>query len=295
MPPSNQYMKHLLLFVFLAPLFVLAQQDTITSYKIYAVTQQKEITIEELINDLQEQQVIFFGEEHNDSIAHVLELLLLQGLHKRKEKETILSLEMFQSDVQLVLDEYLKGLITETNFERDSRPWKNYRDYRPMVEYARKNSIAIIAANAPSRYTNRVTRNGLQSLNDLPRAAKAFLAPLPIDTLAGAYAEKFSGLMGAHEGMGALKLYQSQNLWDATMAWHIAKCLKKGAGKKRVFHVNGRFHSDEKLGTYQQLMQYKPKLRCANISAFSDASINNPNWEQWKTLGDYIIITRPEK
>lgn len=288
-------MRYLLLLIFLTPLIVTAQADSNTHYRIYGVAQQKEISIDKLIHHLQEQQVIFFGEEHNDSIAHVLELLLLQGLHNKTQKETILSLEMFQSDVQLILNEYLEGLINETNFERDSRPWKNYKDYRPMVEYARQNNIPVIAANAPSRYSNRVTRKGLESLNDLPKAAKALLAPLPIDTLTGPYAEKFSGLMGAHEGMGSLKLYQSQNLWDATMAWHIARSLKKGAHKKRVLHVNGRFHSDEKLGTYKQLLNYAPKLRCANISTFSDGSIDAPNWEEWKTLGDFIIITRPKK
>ncbi|MBX2923678.1 MAG: ChaN family lipoprotein [Chitinophagaceae bacterium] len=291
----NNVMKYILPVIVFVPALLWGQTDATPSYRIYAVEQKREISLEELVEQLQNKEVVFFGEEHNDSVAHLVELLLLQGLHKQGKKQTILSMEMFQRDVQLVLDEYMKGLITESNLEKDGRLWKNYRDYRPLVEYARANGIYVSAANAPSRYTNRVTRSGLESLNDLTKAARSLLAPLPIDTLTGAYYEKFSELMGGHEGMGALKFYQSQNLWDATMAWSIARLLKKGRTKKQVLHLNGRFHSDEKLGTYEQLMRYAPTLRCANISSFSDTSVAAPKWDDWKKLGDFVIITEPVK
>lgn len=270
-----------------------AQTDTISLYKIYSVEQRSEISLEELINNLQKKDVIFFGEEHNDSVAHVLEWLLLQGLHQQQKRETILSMEMFQSDVQLVLDEYRKGLISESNLQKDGRLWNNYKDYRPLVEYARENGLYISAANAPTRYTNRVTHSGLESLNSLTKAARSLLAPLPVDTLTGAYYQKFSGLMGGHEGMGTSRFYQAQNLWDATMAWHIARLMKRRHAKKQVLHLNGRLHSDEQLGVYEQLVRYSPKLRFTNISAFSDASITAPQWDKWQMLGDFIIITRP--
>lgn len=292
-------MRYILVVIFFAPILLSAQVDTMVSahtdtdllYKIYAVEQKREISLDALIDQVRNKEVIFFGEEHNDSVVHVLELLLLRGLHKQAEREIILSMEMFQTDVQLVLDEYLAGLITENNLEKDARPWLNYKDYRPLVEYARENGIRVLAANAPSRYTNRVTRGGLESLTDLAKAAKSFLAPIPIDTLTGAYYEKFSALMGGHVGMGVSTLYQAQNLWDATMAWNISRSLKKRPAKKQVLHLTGRFHSDEKLGTYRQLMRYSPKLRCVNISAFRHASIAAPHWSEWEKLGDYIIIT----
>src|SRR5690606_2589367 len=98
---------------------------------------------------------------------------------------------------------------------------------RPLVEYAKAHGIPVLAANAPSRYTNRVTRDGLASLHVLNKSARSLLAPLPIDTLTGAYFEKFTGLMGGHGGMENLKIYQSQNLWDATMAYRISRWIKK--------------------------------------------------------------------
>src|SRR5690606_38152495 len=126
---------------------------------------------------LQVAEVVFFGEEHNDSIAHILEYDLLKAMNERYEG-VALSMEMFVSDDQLVLDEYLAGIITERNLMKDAVLWGNYHDYHPLVEYAKAHGIPVLAANAPSRYTNRVTREGLASLRTLNKYARSLLAPL---------------------------------------------------------------------------------------------------------------------
>lgn len=282
--------KNIFLACFFFPLVVSAQSDSLPLYKIYSVERKQEVSLETMVNDLLKADVVFFGEEHNDSVAHVLQLNVLKGLYEHKKSGLALSMEMFQSDVQLVLDEYRNGLMRESNLDKDGRLWKNYKDYRPVVEFAKENKLYILAANAPSRYTNRVTRSGLASLNEISKEAKALLAPLPVDTLTGRYYEKFSALMGDH--MGSMKIYQSQNLWDATMAWRISR-LAKQHPKKLILHLNGRFHTDEKLGTYAQLKRYAPKLRSMNISSFSHESFAAPQWDEWQNLGDFIIITDP--
>lgn len=282
--------KNIFLACFFFPLVVSAQSDSLPLYKIYSVERKQEVSLEMMVSDLLKADVVFFGEEHNDSVAHVLQLNVLKGLYEHKKSGLALSMEMFQSDVQLVLDEYRNGLIRESNLDKDGRLWKNYKDYRPVVEFAKENKLYILAANAPSRYTNRVTRSGLASLNEISKEAKALLAPLPVDTLTGRYYEKFSALMGNH--MGSMKIYQSQNLWDATMAWRISR-LAKQHPKKLILHLNGRFHTDEKLGTYAQLKRYAPKLRSMNISSFSHESFAAPQWDEWQNLGDFIIITDP--
>lgn len=268
---------------------ILSARSDSTLYRIYDTKKNTEITLAELISSINIANVVFFGEEHNDSVAHVLQYELLKGMNELYPN-VALSLEMFVSDDQLVLDEYLSGLVTERNLTKDATLWNNYKDYRPLVEYAKEHQISVLAANAPSRYTNRVTREGLQSLKVLDKAAKQLLAPLPIDTLTGAYYDKFAGLMGGHEGMGNLKIYQSQNLWDATMAYRIARFSKKKSVKK-ILHLNGRFHSDEKLGTVAQLTRYSPKLSITNISCFPHEHFNQPNWKEFSHLGDYIILT----
>ena len=202
-------------------------------------------------------------------------------------------MEMFETDCQNVLDEYLNGFIREKNFITDARAWQNYKDYRPLIEFAKANHIPVIAANAPARYTNMANRLGLASLQQLSTLGKSYLPPLPIDTATGAYYEKFVQVMGGHSGMAGMQMFQAQNLWDATMGWSIAHFFKVHPGYK-ILQLNGGFHSEEKLGAAAQVKRYAPKVRILNIAAYSDDSFDNPDWNKFSKNGDYIILTDPK-
>lgn len=162
-----------------------------------------------------------------------------------------------------------------------------------MVEYAKKNKIPVIAANPPRRYVNLVSRRGMNSLDSLSKDAKKILPPLPYDTLTGRYREKFFEVMKGSPGGENPRVYHSQSLWDAGMAYSIYKFLKKNKHKK-IFHCVGGFHSEEKLGTAAQLQMRNKKLKILNIASFSDKSFSNPEWEKQSYRGDYIIITNPD-
>ncbi|MBB2151317.1 ChaN family lipoprotein [Pedobacter gandavensis] len=271
------------------PLLSIAQAPT-AHYKVYDVKKQKLIPLDNLLNDMKDIDVLFFGEEHNDSIGHLLEFEIYKKLSSSYPK-TALSLEMFHTDIQPVMEEYLSGLISEKNFVKEARVWKNYEDYKPLIEYAKTQHLSVIAANAATRYSNTVSKSGLSILNQFPESSRTFLPPLPIDTATGKYYDKFIDMLGGH-GMGGMKIYQTQNLWDATMSWSIAKYLKSHKGTK-VFQLNGRFHSDEQLGTLAKLKALLPKLKIANISCFSGADFTEPDWTKYNNLGDYIILTDP--
>jgi len=283
--------KHLLsLLVLLIPFFGFAQ-DLSKHYKIYDVKKQKLINVDDIISDLANANVLFFGEEHNDSIGHYLEATIFKKIAAAYPNKAALTLEMFHTDIQPVINEYLNGNISEKNFIKEGRAWNNYKDYRPMIEEAKLNKLDVIGANGAARYSNAVTKNGMEILNTFPKESKQFIAPLPIDTATGRYYDKFLETLGGHS-MGPMKIYQTQNFWDATMAWSIAKYAKANKDKK-IFQVNGRFHSDEKLGTLAKLKAYAPKLKALNISSFSSEDFDNPNWDKYKMLGDYIIVTDP--
>lgn len=281
-----------LLFL-LAGLTGLCQEKMESHYKIYDTRTKQLIPVENIISGMEKADVLFFGEEHNDSVGHYLENLILQALYTAFGEKLVLSLEMFESDNQLVLNEYLSGKIDESRFSRDARLWSNYKDYRPMIEFSKQNNIPVIAANPPRRYVTMVSRRGMRSLDSLSKEAKRFLPKLPYDTLGGRYREKFMDIMKGSPGGGSPNIYYSQSLWDAGMANNIHVFLKKHRGTK-VFHCVGRFHSDEKLGTATQLQKRNPRLKILNISCFSDASFENPDWEKFTLLGDYIIVTNPE-
>lgn len=280
----------LVLICLVIPIMGLAQ-DMSKHYKVYDVKKQKTINLDDIISDLANANVLFFGEEHNDSIGHYLEAALFKKMAIAYPGKAALTMEMFHTDIQPVINEYLSGLISEKNFIKEARAWNNYKDYKPMLEEAKLKKLDVIGGNAAARYSNAVTRSGLEILSNLPADSKKFIAPLPIDTATGRYLDKFTETLGGHS-MGGMKVYQAQNFWDATMAWSIAKYAKANKDKK-IFQVNGRFHSDEKLGTLAKLKGYAPKLKILNISAFSADDFDNPDWAKYAVLGDYVIVTDP--
>jgi uncharacterized iron-regulated protein len=275
-------------------------------YFIYSVKEQKTIDIKTLIADMKSIDVLFFGEEHNDSVAHYLESEIFKTLHSNYPN-TALSMEMFDRDVQPIMNEYLKDYIKEKHFKKDARVWNNYRDYRPMVEYAKTNKLDVICANAAGRYSNLVGRKGQKALLELPLESKKYFAPLPYDTASGGYFNKLMGLTGHSASsktdtaqkkampamMGGFNLIMAQSLWDATMAYSITEYQKTKKNAK-IFHVNGRFHSDEYFAVVTQLKKYNPKTTYLTISCGSEDNFPNINWEELKNLGDYIIITDPK-
>lgn len=271
---------------------IAVSQLKIEDYKVYDSRAKKLCSLEEMVLELAKSDVVFFGEEHNDPIGHQLESEIFKMLHQKNQNKQVLSMEMFETDIQQVLNEYLQNLISEKNFIKEGRAWKNYSDYKPLIEYASKQGLPVIAANTPNRYVNRVSRKGLTSLDSLSKIAKKWLPPLPIDTATDKYYENFLESMGGHQVPG-MSIYQAQNLWDTGMAYSICKYLKKNK-KHKIFHIQGRFHSDEKLGSMVRLKEYWPSLNLANISCFSDKTFHNPDWDQYILLADYIILSNPD-
>ncbi|MDZ4807403.1 MAG: ChaN family lipoprotein [Bacteroidota bacterium] len=263
-------------------------------YKIYNTRTKQLTTTEQIAIDCKDADVLFFGEEHNDSAGHYMEKEIFNALQKQYGNKLALSMEMFETDCQLVLNEYLNGFISEERMIKEARAWSNYKDYRPAVEMARQNKLYVIAANPPRRYVNMVSRKGMKSLDSLPKSSKRFLPPLPYDTASGRYRDKFMDFMkGGSPGTGNARIFYSQSLWDAGMAYSIYSYWRKNKDKK-IFHMVGRFHCDEKLGTAAQLQNRNTKLKILNISCFSDSSFAKPDWSAFSNLGDYIILTDPE-
>ncbi|MCB1025426.1 MAG: ChaN family lipoprotein [Acidobacteria bacterium] len=236
--------------------------------------------------------VVFLGEFHDDSVGHALQLEIFKRVFENygKERKVSLSLEMFERDVQVVLDEYLNGLIPEKQFLASSRPWGNYEtDYRPLVELAKGNKLNVVAANAPRRYVNMVSRLGRQSLEKLSPEAVNWLAPLPFPKSSAKYTEKFNALMGGH---GSENIMDSQTLWDATMANSIARELKS-SDKSLVVHLNGAFHTESRLGTVEQLLNYSPKTRAMVVTVMYANDFKNFDKAKHTGIGDFVILTDP--
>jgi uncharacterized iron-regulated protein len=246
--------------------------------------------LDEILKKISDVDVVFLGEMHDDSVAHSLQFEIFKKAFESngEKRDVMLSLEMFESDVQIVVDEYLKDLITEKHFLSSSRPWGNYEtDYRPLVEFAKEKKLKVIAANAPRRYVNMVSRLGRGSLEKLTPEAKKSLAPLPFGTSSVLYSEKFNALM---EGHGSENILDSQTLWDSTMAFWISKNLKKKKNNL-IIHLNGSFHTESRLGTVEQLLKFKPKAKILVVTMRYEDDFTNFDKSKHTGLGDFVILT----
>ncbi len=215
------------------------------------------LTWSEVVSQAGRSDVVYLGELHDDPATHELELATLRALAEGGRRPVALSLEMFETDVQGVLNAYLKGTITERDFLAGSRPWPNYgTDYRPLVEYAKSARIPVVASNVPRRLASMVAKGGLPALAGLPAAERQWAA-IPDSAPADAYWEEFKQF--GHPGMNPADLwkwYEAQVLKDETMARSITTVL--AGSRPVVLHVNGAFHSDKALGVPSRVTKLQP-------------------------------------
>jgi uncharacterized iron-regulated protein len=274
-------------------------------YIIYSVKEGKIVEPSVIIEDMANYDVLFYGEEHNDAITHRLQFTFLHLLYDKFGSDVALSMEMFDRDVQYILDEYLNGFIKEGYFMKDARCWPNYSDYRSMVEFAKVKSFPVIAANAPFRYVSLVNKYGLDTLMLLSEQAKQAMAPLPYTLASGEYAEKLKNLGKEDDEKKKKKevmidttkikkfdVIPGHSLWDCTMAYSVYQKHKEKPESK-IFHLNGAFHTEEHFGICQRLAEYDPNIKVLVITSQAmGKDFKKINLEEDKKLGDYLIYTR---
>ena len=223
----------------------------------------KTVKYEKMLKEIEDADIVLFGELHDNPISHWLQLELTKDLYKKEGRNLILGAEMFESDNQVIMDEYLSGKISQRNFEDEIRLWLNYKtDYKPLVEFAKDSGLYFVATNVPRRYASLVNKQGFEGLEELSDEAKAFLPPLPpaYDPTLECYAS-----MMKMEGMGSHvtpNFPKAQAIKDATMAHFILKYWEPG---KVLLHYHGAYHSQNFESIYWYLKHENPDLKIVTI------------------------------
>jgi uncharacterized iron-regulated protein len=248
----------------------------------------REIGYREMLDRCVRADIVLFGEIHEHPVVHRLELELARDLVEIKKGDLILGAEMLEADNQLIVDEYLAGLIEHEHLVTEAKVWENYgTDYRPLVDVAREHGLRFIATNIPRRYANLVARQGMMALESLSEEAKRSIAPLPItlDLSTPGYGQVMEIGMthGAH--MDAQNFVAAQAVKDATMAYFI---LKNRGPKDLFVHYNGDYHSKNRGGIYWYLKRYDPIITVLTISSVSRDS---PRFDaECKNLADIVLV-----
>jgi uncharacterized iron-regulated protein len=257
---------------------------------------------EAMLSELARADVVLVGEQHDDFNTHRLERAMLEGLLRRRA-DVVVSLEMFERDVQPALDDYLAGRIDERHFLEASRPWPRYAgDYAPLVEFARGHGWPVIAANVPRRLAALVAKGGLQALGSLAPQDRE-LVGASIECPRDDYREAFVESMSSHPEAGPAgmsdaereamhdRYYFSQCVKDETMAEAIATAAAR-EGEPLVVHFNGAFHSDFRRGVVPRVGR---RLGGADIVVVSivpvgDLDAVNPGRDE-RRRADYLVYT----
>jgi len=259
--------------------------------------------------------VVLLGETHYDAVAHKLQEIIFARLSAARP--VVLSLEMFETDVQHVLDEYLNGLTREQDLLNDARPWANYKAaYRPMVELAKEAGLRVVAANAPRRYVSAIGRHGEEALGrsvwgvrahadlpplPLPKPSAAYMAQLLDDPevmprgaqkAGGATASSGTGGGGCpHIGLRSEQgLLAPMKLWDASMAYGIAQALA-ALPAHQVVHICGSDHCKAGLGIVEMLAHYRPTASPLVIVMYPERECHRFSPERHAGTGDFVVLT----
>ena len=274
-------MKNLILY----SAIILSLSSVAQDKKAYQIFDKKgkKSSYEKVLKASEKTDVVLFGEIHDNSLVHWLQLEFTKDLAQRKP--LVLGAEMLEADNQKQLDQYLKGEINQKQLDSSARLWKNYKtDYKPLVDFAKEKKINFIATNVPRRYASLVFKKDLVALDSLSVLEKSWIAPLPIEfdiNLPG-----YKSMMSMQGGHAGEKMPKAQAIKDATMAYFINKNRKENS----IFvHYNGTYHSDNYEGINWYLRKLDADIQIVTIAMVEQKDITKLEAEHYNKA-DFILV-----
>ena len=198
-------------------------------YEPVTIIQPQKLTnLKDIMDTIENTPIIYIGERHSNYEDHKVQLEVIMSLY-RSGRTFAIGMEMFQKPFQNVLEEYISGTIDEKEFLKNTeyfKKWKfDYNLYREIVEFAKAKNIPIIALNIRSEIIGKVSKGGLDALNEDERKE----IPEDMDMADKDYRERLKEIFKQHKNSEIKTFeyfYQSQILWDETMAHSISEFLK---------------------------------------------------------------------
>jgi uncharacterized iron-regulated protein len=246
------------------------------------------VAFDELIDQLEKKDLVFIGETHDNPEHHLIQVQLLQALMARHDLPLTVAVEFFQAYQQEVLDQYMKGSITEEMFLKGvgwRKAWGfDYHFYRPLIVMTKQRGGQILAINAPRDITRKVARFGLSGLEPKEREELAVDIDLTDESHRAYVWEAYK--KHPHINLKSFDFfYQAQCVWEDTMAENIGKSLIKGKRKMVVFTGNG--HIIKKFGIPGRTLK-RVRVDCATVVLLPFTG----QLKIEKETADFVWITR---
>lgn len=216
--------------------------------------------------------VIYLGEQHGNPHHHaaqleVLAALLVSGRRPAVAFEAV-SVPQTSELTAFVLSQPIPGhAIDPVARLRDELGWKTgseWRDYGPLLEFARHNKLRVAGIDLPRSLRRRITRVGVEGLNAVERAQ------LRDSGFADAAYEALmrERLNAAHCGFAppelVTRLYATWLARNDTMAMAVT-ALAAERPEEPVVVILGFGHVANNMGVYERVAHQAPALRQLNI------------------------------
>jgi uncharacterized iron-regulated protein len=234
-----------------------------------------------IIDDLAPSRVIYAGETHTEYGSHLVQLQILQALHNRKIP-LIIGLEMFPRSRQQALDDYIQGKIDEAAFISASGYFEvwgyDYRLYRDIIQYAREQHIPLLGLNLDKAITRRVYADG--STDGLTPEQQSQVAQERDLDLPG-YRQRLETVHSQHDsphGASFTGFFQSQALWDETMAESIVLALQRYPDH-RMLVLAGNGHVVKDSGIPPRVKRRKPNIVQRVVSTINQEQYSDDQFD----------------
>lgn len=211
-----------------------------------------------LLSQLGNAQVIYASESHTNFTHHLNQLRVIKALYQNN-KNMVIGMEMFQTPFQQHVDDYINNKTTLNEFLKRTQYYKNWRYdydlYKPIIDYAKEKGIQIIALNALRQTVKNVAKKGIL-------ATEKKTLPLKIDQSNIQYKEDLGEIFAQHAFETHNKdndnkqdfFFQSQLIWDETMAQSISTYMRQNPSHKMVVLV-GSGHVQQHRGIPQRVFK----------------------------------------
>ncbi len=219
-----------------------------------------------VLSVMAKRDVVLLGEQHDEIDDHRWQLQVLAALHSQRPN-MVIGFEMFPRRTQSVLDSWVAGDLTVTQFLEQSQ-WNSIWTlpaelYLPLFQFARINRIPMVALNVDQRLTRTIAEKGWDAVPIAEREGVGRPAPA-----SRAYRDHLFEIYGEHpnnHGKDSARaqrsdsafgrFVESQTAWDRAMAEALARHVSTGStGEKPVVvGVMGSGHISFGYGVPHQL------------------------------------------
>jgi uncharacterized iron-regulated protein len=197
---------------------------------------------QQLFASLNRYPLIYVGEVHDNPASHRLQLDILKAMLAKHPGQIVLGMEMFNSEQQEALDQWVAGQLSEKDFLRTSRWFENWAMdfdlYRELLEFSRDQQIPVIGLNVPKELGRIVSMTPLDQLDqEVSKQLPEMDMNDPYQSL------MIENIFGAHvAGKTMLESFsRRQTLWDEAMASTVADYMQ-GHPDKHMVIIAGGWH-----------------------------------------------------